>query len=52
MTENEISLQKQLFEEKQRSERLKRMVIFFSIAFGHSFGCLLAVLIILLSTKI
>ncbi len=52
MTEKEFKLQKELLQEKQYSTHLRRMVIFFSVAFGNSLGCLLAVLIILLSTKI
>ncbi|MBQ7799653.1 MAG: hypothetical protein IJ370_04100 [Oscillospiraceae bacterium] len=52
LTEKEFELQKQLFQEKAYSLHLKRMVILFSIAFGFTLGCLLAVLIILLSTKI
>lgn len=47
-----MDLQKELTREKEYSRHLKRMVFFFSSAFGFSLGTLLAVLTILSLTKI
>lgn len=47
-----MDFQKELAREKEHSRHLKRMVFFFATAFGYSLGTLLAVLTILLLTKI
>ena len=52
MSEQELKLQKQLLQEKDYSLRLRRMVIFFSVAFGYSLGALIGMAVILYITKI